>query len=111
MVGAAVDRDAGPGTRSEDHAEDDTMAGPRAVGGLGDGEAVGVVGGAHITVEDATEVILDRHVRSARSSWLLSQSGSAGPASRAVPTPTMPVPPTDSSTWATSVAIKSRQPS
>ena len=31
----------------------------RAVGGLGDGEAVGVVRGAHVTAQDATEVVLD----------------------------------------------------
>ena len=55
---AAVHHDAAADAGAEDDAEDHLRAGAAAVHGLGEGEAVGVVGDFHRTVEDAGEVAL-----------------------------------------------------
>src|SRR5262249_35851410 len=57
---AAADHDAAAHAGAEDHAEDDARAGRGAVGGLGEREAVGVVGDAHRAPEPRFEILPER---------------------------------------------------
>ena len=56
----AVSRDASTATGAEDDREDHLRASGRTVGGLGDGEAVGVVGAADGTGQGSRKVMLQR---------------------------------------------------
>src|SRR6185503_20195300 len=56
----AADRDAAADAGAEDHAEDRMRALPRAVGGLREREAVGVVLDAHLAADGPLQVLLER---------------------------------------------------
>ena len=57
---AAVDDDAAADPGSDDDPEDDVAARARAVGGLGQGEAVGVVGHPDLAAERLAEILVER---------------------------------------------------
>ncbi len=55
----AVDDDAAAAAGAEDDAEDDFTTGGGAIGGFGEGEAVGIVGDADFAVKEGLEVLIE----------------------------------------------------
>jgi len=74
-VRLAIDCDASPHAGAQDHAEHNLATRCGAVGGFGDGEAVGVIGQSHFAAEDALEVLLQWPAVEAGGIGVLDQSG------------------------------------
>jgi len=75
---AAMRHNAAAHASAEDHAEHDIRAGRGAIGGLGQGKAVGVVGKANFPAQSGLHVLLERPADEAGGIAVFHQAAGAG---------------------------------